>query len=110
MDEFNEDWKALEALRGKAKSAPAPGFGPYFSARVMRALNQADGTGALGESLYPGLRIAFARVGIAGVALGVLLSAWLAVLSKSGRDVSEAEPSLEQELETAQYQHLEELI
>jgi hypothetical protein len=110
MDEFPRIWEEFETLRRSLAEAPAPGFGPLFTDRVMRAVSRLESDEASPERFYLNLFAAFTRIGLAGAALAAMFFIWIHILPQAEQEIRDSEQSLEQELESANYQVLEELI
>lgn len=72
--EFAAAIERLERLRRQVSSSRADSFAPYFSDRVMRRLLAAPAA-VRADAFYGSLRMAFARVAIAGLLIAGGLAA-----------------------------------
>lgn len=110
QDEHDRKWADIEGMLQGLSKAPAPTFGPFFPNRVMRKIEEMEKSESSLEGIYHGLFAAFSRIGLAGIAMILLLFIWMRIQPNGEMETRTVEQTLEQEIESANYQNLEELI
>ena len=99
--ELRSRWESLEGIATLLEQGAARSFEPFFAARVVARLRQADSSAPV-EGMYEALRWIFARVAVACVVVMLAIGAYSALEGGYGGSVVDSVMGLpEATLETA---------